>query len=191
MSWEQLREDADYEIFTEYPHEIRKKSNGRIIAFSRMNTDGYLLCALNGKTYYVHRVIANNFIPNPENKPFVDHINHIRDDYHIDNLRWVDRVENNNNIYGRNGIPYEFVDELERECYPIDYVGQWGFENYYVCGTNILYFDGVKYRILLKHPRGKQWCIQMRDDNRILRIVTKKRLEAAMAENYNMEFDLD
>ena len=37
MSWEQLREDADYEIFTEYPHEIRRKSNGRIIAFTRNN----------------------------------------------------------------------------------------------------------------------------------------------------------
>ena len=109
MSWEQLREDADYEIFTEYPHEIRKKSNGRIIAFTRLN-NGYLLCALNGSQYRVHRVIANNFIPNPENKPFVDHINHIRDDYHIDNLRWVDRVENMNNLYGKFGIPYEFVD---------------------------------------------------------------------------------
>lgn len=190
MSWEQLREDADYEIFTEFPHEIRKKSNGRIIAFTRMN-NGYLRCALNGKKYSVHRLIANNFIPNPENKPFVDHINHIRDDYHIDNLRWVDEAENNNNISCKFGIPYEFVDELERDCYVIDYVGKWGFENYYVCGTNILYFDGVKYRILLKHPYGRQWRIAMRDENGILRVITKKRLEAAMAENYNMEFDLD
>ena len=31
----------------------------------------------------------------------------------------------------------------------------------------------------------------MKDDNGILRGVTKKRLEAALAENYNMEFDLD
>ena len=190
MSWEQLREDADYEIFTEYPHEIRRKSNGRIITFSRRN-DGYLQCYLNGTPHLVHRVIANNFIPNPENKPCVDHINHIRDDYHICNLRWVDRVENSNNIYGRNGIPYEFVDELERDCYVIDYVGNWGFENYYVCGTNILYFDGVKYRILLKHPDGRQWHIYMTDENGIFRTVTKKRLEAALAETYNMEFDLD
>ena len=148
MSWEQLREDADYEIFTEFPHEIRRKSNGRIIAFTRRN-DGYLKCRLNGKQYYAHRVIANNFIPNPENKPCVDHMNHIRDDYHIDNLRWVDEVENSSNLYGKNGIPYEFVDELERECYPIDYVGQWGFENYYVCGTNILYFTPLKYKMFV------------------------------------------
>ena len=190
MSWEQLREDADYEIFTEYPHEIRRKSNGRIITFSRLN-NGYFRCFLNKTQYMVHRVIANNFIPNPENKPFVDHINHVRDDNHIDNLRWVDAAENSSNLYGMNGIPYEFVDELEQECYPIDYVGQWGFENYYVCGTNILYFDGVKYRILLKHPHGKQWQIKMKDDNGIRRTVSKKRLEAVMAENYNMEFDLD
>ena len=191
MSWEQLREDADYEIFTEFPHEIRRKSTGRIIAFSRRNTDGYLQCKLNRVAHLVHRLIANNFIPNPENKPCVDHMNHIRDDYHIDNLRWADRVENSNNIYGKFGIPYEFVDELEQECYPIDYIGQWGFEDYYVCGTNILYFDGVKYRILLKHPHHKQWSIRMMDDNGVTRHVTKKRLEAAMAENYNMEFDLD
>ena len=44
MSWEQLREDADYEIFTEYPHDIRRKSTGRIISFWRTN-DGYLQCA--------------------------------------------------------------------------------------------------------------------------------------------------
>ena len=190
MSWEQLREDADYEIFTEYPHEIRRKSTGRIITFGRKN-NGYLQCTLNGKKYLVHRVIANNFIPNPENKPFVDHINHIRDDNHIDNLRWVDSIENNNNRYGKNGIEYDFVDELESDCYPIDYVGNWGFENYYVCGTNILYFDGCKYRILLKHPLRKQWTIRMRDDENKSRHITKKRLEAALAETYNMEFDLD
>jgi len=45
----------------------------------------------------VHRLVANAFIPNPENKPEIDHINSIRDDNRLENLRWVTRSENNKN----------------------------------------------------------------------------------------------
>ena len=45
----------------------------------------------------VHRFIAETFIPNPENKKFVDHINRIRDDNRVENLRWTTRKENNDN----------------------------------------------------------------------------------------------
>lgn len=54
---------------------------------------------VNGKSrpQYVHRLVADAFIPNPENKPYVDHINTIRTDYSIENLRWVTAKENANN----------------------------------------------------------------------------------------------
>lgn len=45
----------------------------------------------------VHRLIAKHFIPNPENKRFVDHINTDVNDYRIDNLRWCTSKENANN----------------------------------------------------------------------------------------------
>lgn len=57
-------------------------------------------CFSNGedKLYkFVHRLIAETFIPNPENKPYIDHINTIRDDNRIDNLRWITAKENANN----------------------------------------------------------------------------------------------
>ena len=49
------------------------------------------------KQMYVHRLVAIAFIPNPENKPCIDHINTIRNDNRIENLRWVTYKENMNN----------------------------------------------------------------------------------------------
>lgn len=45
-------------------------------------------------TKYIHRLLAEAFIPNPNNLPEIDHINAIRDDNSIDNLRWVSRKDN-------------------------------------------------------------------------------------------------
>ena len=47
-----------------------------------------------GKTFSVHRLIANAFIPNPNNFPHIDHINTISTDNRIENLRWVNRSMN-------------------------------------------------------------------------------------------------
>lgn len=49
------------------------------------------------KRFLVHRLVADAFIPNPENKPFVDHINTDATDYRACNLRWVTAKENANN----------------------------------------------------------------------------------------------
>lgn len=66
-----------------------------------LNAYGYpCVCLCKNKVsrlYPIHRLICEAFIPNPENKPCVDHINTDRTDYRLENLRWVTFKENSNN----------------------------------------------------------------------------------------------
>ena len=77
-----------------------RKLHGKPVKL-RISCSGYLSVGLckNGEKhlYKVHKVVASVFIPNPENKPCIDHINTDRTDNRACNLRWVTLKENSNN----------------------------------------------------------------------------------------------
>lgn len=63
--------------------------------------DGYLVVCLHKDGHQregkVHKMVALAFIPNPDGKPCIDHINGDNQDNRVCNLRWATVFENNNN----------------------------------------------------------------------------------------------
>lgn len=70
--------------------------------------NGYLTVTLcknsEQKIFAVHRLVAEAFIDNQDNKPCIDHINAIRDDNRVENLRWCTYKENINNPISKKRI---------------------------------------------------------------------------------------
>ncbi len=92
----------EYKIITGYEnYEISNLGNVRnkqtLELKKQYNCQGYKSVNLNGKTLRVHRLVGLMFIPNPNNKPVIDHINNIRTDNRVENLRWATSQENNFN----------------------------------------------------------------------------------------------
>jgi hypothetical protein len=77
------------------------------------NSNGYLTVGLYGdgkpKKHTVHRLVAEAFIPNPDNKPEVDHVDRNKLNNHMSNLRWATSSENNINRPGRSNTGFKHI----------------------------------------------------------------------------------
>ena len=109
-----LNDFSDYEILNQYPFTIRRKKDHYIVKETINKNNGYPSVNIYCKKVNKHSLIAKQFIPNddPEHKTQIDHINKDRTDYHLENLRWVSSSENNKNISSKNGVEYEFIDNI-------------------------------------------------------------------------------
>lgn len=92
---------------------------GKILCVN-INRHGYCKSTIsdgNGKmhTYPTHRLVAMAFIPNQENKPCIDHINAIKTDNRVSNLRWVTYKENMQNPLTMERRKMRYTDEVRQK----------------------------------------------------------------------------
>ena len=102
------------------------------------NRKGYLTVGLwgnhKGNTFRVHRLVAQVFIPNPENKPQINHINGIKTDNRVENLEWVNNSEN-----------VRHADKLGlRRCVK--------GEKHYMCKLSETDIEAIRKSYIFRHP---------------------------------------
>lgn len=102
--WKQIKTYA-YEASTD--GRIKNIKTGRILK-QRMSGDGYFIVDIQiekkNRTFKTHRLIAEAFLEKDLVRKEVDHINRIKTDNKVTNLRWVTRIENMQNVDWANVI---------------------------------------------------------------------------------------
>ena len=186
MTFEVLRENADYEISTDYPYVIKKRAHQHIVK-EHSEHDGYvrlnLLEKVNGRTvihkYYKHKLIAKQFIENPDDLDYVDHINRNKLDNSIENLRWCSASENNKNKSSHKGVDYEFFDEIDEDAVVVTDYGRHRFENYYYVPEedSFYFYNGVKFRRLHVNEEkrnGSLFVCMMNTENKQVKVYLSR-----------------
>jgi hypothetical protein len=165
--WSDLVADTDYEI-NNVSHIIRKKDSKYIPKVKIWKGNDYYQISLNRKLYYFHRVLAIQYIPNPDNLKEVDHVDRNKLNNKLTNLRWVSHGSNSVNRSSHNGYKYQWHDNLPEDAEAFTRYNTHEIENLFKTLTNeffkaVIINNQIKYRKLVICEQGKYRHIKFID----------------------------
>ncbi|MBR6258990.1 MAG: HNH endonuclease [Oscillospiraceae bacterium] len=175
-NWDTLIGFDNYEVNRK--GKIRNRFSGREIG--TLDEHGYVRVVLkqNGQNYSkaVHVLIATQYIPNPDNKPFVNHIDENRSNNCVENLEWVTAKENANHGERNTKVSSRISRPVNEYTLSGKYIRTWksitAFANFY--GVNVSNSRqaaiNTKYKLTVAHRQLRVYNGETNDIEPINRI---------------------
>ena len=118
--WAKIEETSNFYMVSNYGNIINKNGNIK----PRKTNYGYHDVRLthNGrrKRYFIHRLVGKYFIPNPDNKPQINHKDGNKLNNHFENLEWCTQSENNNHALLTGLRKYHIFEPNYKSCIQLD-----------------------------------------------------------------------
>lgn len=152
---------------------VKSRGNGTMVIKERilrpsLNGSGYPIVGLSKESestsYIVHRLVAEAFIPNPDNLSDVNHINQDKTDNRVDNLNWMSHKDNLN--YGSRNEKIAAKNSKAVYCEELDLT----FKNAVEAANFIGLYDSAN---LSQHLNGKKKTCGKNPNNKKQRLHWK------------------
>lgn len=144
--------DGDIVVFSD--GSVRLPS-GKITKGSK-SSNGYMRVSIKKKFYYVHRLIAQQFLPNPENLPQVNHKDMDTTNNAVSNLEWCDNGHNVRHSYENNISRKRSVSGNSRKSKLTDDQVVWVIDNLgKISQREMARQLGVSHRVIYHIKTGK------------------------------------